>query len=734
MQSSSGSGNAFKPFSFLDLFSGIGAMRLGLEQACADAGLTARCACFSEIDKAAIGVYRSHFPGTHALGDVNALVSSSSALAFDILLAGFPCPAFSSAGRKKGFSDERGRLFFALAKVIGRERPRAFLLENVKGLVSHNGGRTLATILDVLRYQLGYRVYHAVLNSRDFGVPQNRPRIFFVGFRELGEGFRFPEPTDSTKLLKDILETEPVHPRHYLTEQYLSGIRRHKARHAAKGNGFGFRIIDPARDVAAAIVCGGMGKERNLIIDRRIAEFPTLSARKSPISKECIRRLTPNEWEALQGLPSDWTVGQADGPRYTQLGNAVTVPVIRAISRNLLAAMAPPEPIPRPFFISSNSIAAASSLSLPLTAVDLCGGCGGLSQGLVATGAIKVKVANELNPAAAQTYRLNHPGTVMIEQDLTTEEAKGDIVAALGGRRCDLLVGGIPCQAYSLSGRRDPTDPRGSLFGHFVELMRRLVPRVAVIENVPGILSMKRPDGTPVMHAIARAFRELGYAIGHLSVNSADYGDPQSRKRVVILGWREGRFPSFEKTHDERGRSGLPGWRTVRDAIGDLDDAPEDIHFRHVFVKSGPEYIERIKRTPVGQSVALGYGESFFRNPPDEPAITVKANNGGVLVHYAKDRLMTPRELARLQGFPDHYRFSGTKGEMLRQVGNAVPVGLATAIGKAVRKMLGTVVPPPETTSPSIPVLTVPQTPKPVSANVCPLGVKGDAHDTERHD
>ena len=724
MHSGNGSGTVCESISFIDLFSGIGAMRLGFEQGCADEGLTARCAGFSEIDKAAIGIYLGHFPATPPFGDVNTLVSSRSAPACYILLAGFPCPAFSSAGRKKGFSDERGRLFFALAKVIGKTRPSAFLLENVKGLVSHNGGKTLATILDVLQRQLGYSVHHAVLNSRNFGVPQNRPRIYFVGFREGGEGFRFPTATDSTRRLKDILAPDPVHPRHYLTEQYLAGIRRHKARHEAKGNGFGFRIIDPKRDVAAAIVCGGMGKDRNLITDRRITEFPTLSGRKSPISHKCVRRLTPNEWEALQGLPPDWTAGQADGPRYTQLGNAVTVPVIRAISKNLLAAMGRLEPKGPPTVSIPNPVCIRPP-ALPLTAVEICAGCGGLSQGLVATGSIEVKVANEFNPAAAQTYRLNHPETTMVEQDLTTEEAKQGIVAALGGRRCDLLVGGIPCQAYSLAGRRDPTDPRGSLFGHFVEVMRRLSPRVAVIENVPGILSMRRPDRTLVVSTIARAFRGLGYAVGYHQVNSCDFGDPQSRKRVVIIGWQEGRLPCFAKTHDERGCGGLPRWRTVSDAIGDLEDAPEDRDFWHVFVKSGPEYIERIRRTPIGHSVALGYGESFFRNPPDEPAITVKANNGGVLVHYAKDRLMTPRELARLQGFPDHYRFSGTKGEVLRQIGNAVPVGLATAIGKALLGVLGIVVPPPETPSPSMPSLAVPQASKPSSVKVCPLECEG---------
>ncbi len=206
---------------------------------------------------------------------------------------------------------------------------------------------------------------------------------------------------------------------------------------------------------------------------------------------------------------------------------------------------------------------------------------------------------------------------------------------------------------------------------------------------------MKRPDGALVMAAIAKAFRELGYSIEFHLLNSADFGDPQSRERVVIFGRKEGGRPRLQRTHDEHGRNGLPQWRTVRDAISDLEDAPENPDFWHVFVRSSLEYVQRISRTPVGHSVALGYGESSFRNPGDEPAITVKANNGGVLVHYAKDRLMTPRELARVQSFPDSYRFHGTKGQVLRQIGNAVPVGLATAIGRAVLGMLRPSVQPP---------------------------------------
>ena len=675
-----GEANGRSPISIIDLFSGIGAFRLGCEQAATDLGLATRCIGFSEIDRAAIGIYLRHFPDTPELGDVRALAALASLSLFDVLLAGFCCQPFSACGHLKGFADDRGQLFFSLARIIGRRRPRAFLLENVAGLKHRHGGKILAAILHILRDELGYSVHVAILNSRHFGLPQNRPRLFFVGFRDGDKGFEFPVPTDSTKRLKDILEEDSVDPCHYLTRRALERIRNHKARHLARGNGFGARFLDPERDVAGTLKSSHWGREDCFLVDRRIVEFPVPPNGKSPISSECIRRLTPIEWERLQGLPDGFTAGQADGPRYDQLGNAVSVPVIRAIARRMLETLAQKKPDVTPAFVARNT---PSRNSGPPVAVELCAGCGGLTTGLAKAG-IAVAVACEIDHDAAESCRLNHPRTVVVEKDFTTDEAKEAVIAALAGRLCDILVAGLPCQAYSLSGLRNPADPRGSLFEHFIDLVRRLRPRIAVIENVVGILSMRRQDDSLVLHAIAREFRALGYAVCHHVVNAADFGDPQSRKRVLIFAWREGAKPRLAPTHDEHCLGGLPRWRTVRDAIHDMADAPEDPEAWHVFVRSSPDYIGRIRRTPVGQSVAFGYGESFFRAPPDEPAPTVKANNGGVFVHYAKDRLMTPRELARLQSFPDSYRFHGSKGEALRQIGNAVPVGLAAAIGKAV--------------------------------------------------
>lgn len=330
---------------FIDLFAGIGGIRLGFENAAKELGIKTKCVYTSEIDKNACKTYHKNYPtDDHSpMSDITQ-VDEKLMPNFDLILAGFPCQAFSIAGKRGGFEDTRGTLFFDVARLIKEKKPKAFLLENVKGLVNHRGGKTLATILNVLENDLGYNsTQFKVLNARNYGVPQNRERIYIVGFKEGGGGFNFPDSIDSSKTIKDILEFNPVSARYYLSSTYVSSMRAHKARHAAKGNGFGYEIRS-YNDVANAIVCGGMGRERNLLIDTRQKDLVPLTKIKGEINKEGIRRMTPIEWERLQGFPDNWTAEVADVHRYKQLGNSVAVPVIHAIALNILQEITNPLP------------------------------------------------------------------------------------------------------------------------------------------------------------------------------------------------------------------------------------------------------------------------------------------------------------------------------------------------------------------------------------------------------
>ena len=167
-------------------------------------------------------------------------------------------------------------------------------------------------------------------------MPQNRERIYIVAFRDDIDStwFRFPQPTNPDTVLKDIMEENPVPAKYYLSETYLQTLKNHKARHAAKGNGFGYEIRG-WEDIAGAIVCGGMGRERNLVIDNRQTDLTPTTHIKGEINKEGIRKMTPREWARLQGFPDDFVLPLADTHLYNQFGNSVTVNVIEAIAKKI---------------------------------------------------------------------------------------------------------------------------------------------------------------------------------------------------------------------------------------------------------------------------------------------------------------------------------------------------------------------------------------------------------------
>jgi DNA (cytosine-5)-methyltransferase 1 len=319
-------------FKFIDLFAGIGGFRLAFQN------LNGKCVFTSEWDKYSKQTYQANF-GEVPFGDITKDITKGYIPdGFDVLCAGFPCQAFSIAGKRGGFEDTRGTLFFDVAEIIKKKKPKAIFLENVKGLRSHDKGKTLATILNVLSEDLGYFVPEPqVINAKEFGVPQNRERIFIVGFRkDLGiSEFEYPKPLKNIVTLGDVLETETVSVKYYLSEVYLETLRQHKARHASKGNGFGYEIISN-EGTANAVVCGGMGRERNLVLDNRLKDFTPVTNIRGNVNREGIRKMTPREWARLQGFPDNFKIVVSDAQAYKQFGNSVAVPAIQATAKKII--------------------------------------------------------------------------------------------------------------------------------------------------------------------------------------------------------------------------------------------------------------------------------------------------------------------------------------------------------------------------------------------------------------
>lgn len=312
-------------FRFIDLFAGIGGLRIGFQ------GIGGHCVFTSEWDVNAQKTYAQNFRDNHPLaGDIREYAEDPDRIPeHDVLLAGFPCQPFSIAGvskknalgRPHGFlCDTQGTLFFDTAQIIAHHRPAAFVLENVKNLESHDKGRTFATIMNVLRNELGYHVQTRVISSEHW-VPQKRERIFIVGFREPAafdlKGLRLPE--GSPKLGSILQPHDEVDPKYTLTERLWEYLQAYKEKHNAKGNGFGFSLFGP--DDVTRTLSARYYKDGSEVLVAQPGKRP--------------RRLTPLECARLMGFDRGerrWKIPVSDTQAYRQFGNAVVVPVVEFIA------------------------------------------------------------------------------------------------------------------------------------------------------------------------------------------------------------------------------------------------------------------------------------------------------------------------------------------------------------------------------------------------------------------
>lgn len=360
-----------EPYRTIDLCAGIGGIRRGFERTGKFVNVLS-----AEIDKFACKTYE-HLFGENPYNDITSeefkkVIDETD---YDILLSGFPCQTFSRVGLREGFNNEtKGKIFFHIAEIIERSRPCAFFLENVGHLVTHNNGKTFEKIIEILEIKLNYKVIGVkykengtinynrndfIRNSKDFGIPQNRPRTYIIGFDK--ERFK-PERLDNLpntlpsgterilyRNLNDILEMD-VDPKYYLSSGYLETLYKHRERMENKGYGFGYRIVNAPEiknPIANALLAtGGSGKERNLIYDPKdgIAGL-IIKGKKTPLNDKGIRVMTPTEWGKLQGFINyafiddngydkfSFPDGITDIQKYKQFGNSVTIPVIEEMAR-----------------------------------------------------------------------------------------------------------------------------------------------------------------------------------------------------------------------------------------------------------------------------------------------------------------------------------------------------------------------------------------------------------------
>lgn len=359
---------------YVELFAGVGGFRLGIERAFMDTGRNseapntkvrqhqsnvdlsngdgwwsnATCVFSNEWDKYAAQTYNKNFGGQINEQDITT-IDAKDTPDHDLLVGGFPCQAFSIAGKRLGFNETRGTMFFEIARILAEKRPRHLVLENVKGLLSHDSGKTFQTILGVLS-DLGYRVEWQVLNSKDFGVPQNRERVFIIGhLRDECRCKVFPLGEDGNSLTKknryQLSEsaisgtlTATDHKMH-LDGTYIKQINqpKHSNQRVYSDDGISPTLNTMQGGNRQPFIAAQRGRENGQQLEPRkdgLTNTITSVAKDNYVMPK-IRRLTPVECERLQGFPDNWTEGVSDTQRYKQMGNAVTVNVVEAIMRKL---------------------------------------------------------------------------------------------------------------------------------------------------------------------------------------------------------------------------------------------------------------------------------------------------------------------------------------------------------------------------------------------------------------
>lgn len=316
------------------------------------------------------------------------------------------------------------------------------------------------------------------------------------------------------------------------------------------------------------------------------------------------------------------------------------------------------------------------------TSADLFCGAGGMAKGFELAGFNQIAGLDWFKEAG-MTYRDNfkHP---LIEGDIKSDKVKEKFVSTvkkqLSGKKLTVLSGGFPCQGFSMSGSRIVEDPRNSLYKDMLEIIKDLKPQFIVAENVKGLRSMLKGK---VEDKIKKDIKALGYEVNVTVLNSADYYVPQKRERVIFIANKIGKKNYHPMPLLEEG-----SYITTKEAIEDLIRVEDNKEINHVRTKHKDEMKKRLAAVPEGKSLYDNYSDSWKKCPWNEASCTIKENHGGVNIHPIESRVITVREMARLQSFPDDFIFKGSKAKQMVQIGNAVPPLMAKAIALGISKTI----------------------------------------------
>lgn len=721
--------NTKDKYNVFALFAGAGGFHLGFEEK------DFKVLVASDIEKVAAETHRINWPDTPFIHkDIRELTSkelleAANGVKPDLIIGGPPCQGFSTLGAKIS-ADPRNELFDHYARIVSELQPKGFLFENVKSMGTLYKGAFKDKVIQ--RFSaLGYRIYEKVINVAEYGVPQLRERLFLFGTKE-ESNFSFPKKThgDSLGLLPfsttgaaidDLVNKDETHIQGHIALNHSDTvIERYKF--IPEGG-----RLPPPEELPEAIRRKNFGNTYKRLHRNKPALTMVPGNNAFPVHPTLHRSLTPREAARIQTFPDSHVFAGDRRRQCILVGNAVPPLMAESLAKSIsehfkgksekddidcLAAVKPVVPqCDKPKNILSKYGYEPDKARAEDSFVDLFCGAGGFTIGFTRAG-WSPAICVDFNKNVALTHEQNYVGTPFIQGDLSDETLMDDICSRFERSSVGIVVGGPPCQGFSIFGKRrfvntkgyDPhIDPRNKLVYSYVDAIKRLNPRWFVMENVAGLLTL---DNGFFIDSLMDEFKALGYTnVEYKVLNAADYGVPQLRKRLIIIGNRTGHvIPWPKKKFFKEPKDWQKPYRTAGEVINDLaEDASYTTQFNHVPMKHKPLLVERYSYIEEGEKLNVdklpehlksgyrtdkvkNYSHIFKRIHRQKPAPTMVPGHNAFPIHPHLNRALTVREAARIQTFPDDIEFKGSRQEQCIQVGNAFPPLLAELIAGNIKK------------------------------------------------
>jgi DNA (cytosine-5)-methyltransferase 1 len=700
-----------KKINVLSLFAGAGGLDIGFE----NAGFNIICA--TDFDDDCANTYRKNKPDIPFIhNDIQNITSrdilkATNGLKPDVIIGGPPCQGFSTIGAKLS-SDPRNFLFERFAYFTKEFKPKLFVIENVKAISTMYGGKYKDYIISTFK-DIGYDVYFTVLNSADFGVPQVRQRAFFVGVLKGYSVFDLPRPTHGIGDVKHLgigpfindlaNKDESFCENHIALEHSEVVIQRYRL--IPEGG-----KLPPPDELPESLRRKNFGNTYKRLHRAKPSLTLVPGNNAFPVHPFLDRSLTPREAARIQTFPDNYKFTGNRRKQCIQVGNAVPPKLAEALACEVKNSYLKITKNACEISLQEGQQIIKSNFTNHYTFIDLFCGAGGFAVGFERAG-FTYLCGNDINPNSRDTHESYFKNSKFVFGDITQKNVKSEI---LKNAKDDLflLVGGPPCQGFSIYGNRrfvntkdyDPMeDPRNHLVKHYVEMVKLTNPKWVIMENVSGFANLN--DGY-FRDYVIKSLKRIGYKnIEWKVLNCADYGVPQLRKRFVLIANRTNNIiPWPKKKFFQNPKDWQKPFRTVGEVISDLKTKKSFSEYTcHVPMNHKPLLVERLKYTPEGEKMDLdrmpdnlkksyrsnnvkNYSGVYKRLHREKPSITLVPGHNAFPIHPTLNRSLTVREAARIQTFPDDMEFKGSRQEQCIQVGNAFPPLLAELIGNNIIK------------------------------------------------